>query len=312
MRYPGTDGWGVRDPLRVYKDFGPERPDVVSLHYTTSRLYNSSRLVHLVPMADMFIDLATIDHGEEPTTYLNEAASTLDYAIRKGKEAKDEQREELEEGEESLRVASPWLVKAILRKAELGNWVRAIHEEPVILDYAKMLDAASEAAKYEACSTTARAHLVEFMPLLLSARHASRTGDTGNWSGTGRLSLFREDQGPIQGSNINPNWDIGLSKDHSPREFLQPSTRIDTTTATHNKKGNARELGGTIVLDALRHGIHMPRKIVRSLSVEAGLEATGHTVFTTEKLDALTASVFRGIRRSQRRVHRTQVEYGIA
>lgn len=187
------------------------------------------------------------------------------------------------------------LVRSILHAAEIPQWRQATQGQRVTPDYEELLDATKHALSYvkqwghstDTRSSTfehsaARSALVDFTVVLLGAR-ACHKGE-GGW--TGRLALFREDEGPTY-SGYNPNWDVGVCMAGLKGNYKRPA-RIQLYR--HKKKGKqAYWAAGVITLSEESCGLYQPQYLINSCVNEFDAASTKN--YRSLQLDKLTARV---------------------
>ncbi|HYF96591.1 MAG TPA: hypothetical protein VD947_00970 [Patescibacteria group bacterium] len=233
--------------VRDYVAYGDIIPPADQLKESYERLSTADEIYYRLAAGDVALDLATID-PDDNHAHIGRAEEQLETAI--------ESSDQLKQSGHSVQFNAVAL-SAILKLTELPQWTDATAPAPTVtFDYEQILAGAMRAIPY-ANSHRAGASLTEFIPVLLVNRLAQ-------YPMVSRLALLREDKRPREFPDLNPNWDIGISKSGN---YISPEIKIQL-------KGNnpaniqAYNNAGVAVLRAPEVGIVSPIQVIRSCMKE--------------------------------------------
>lgn len=260
---------GENGPLDMYFEYGDQRPPLGKLTVLYERgLAEPAHPKTLRALADMCIDLSVVD-GTNAAHWLDEAEDKMNETV--------DMTVDLQQ--RGYTVDTTPAVYSILRTVELPRWHDAVFGfDPQPPDYVDMISALERALPFTKEPDGSEAESVssvrEYMPLLLGARTLAYR-DRG-WQG--RLALAREDRRPLPvRSERNGNWDIGVQKNRTAEEFINPSEKIQIKTERAKHEVQAYLRAGVKLISAKEYGFADYEQLISNIVKELDRETSGNS-----------------------------------
>ncbi len=249
-------------PIETYARHGNSIPSAERLEKLHRQLADTNVATTMLAVADMCLDLATQAPSELKDVWVDKAETYLDDVHRSSVSLQENGLTE------SYKKTLPLLALARLKKAELTNWRRAVHGQPLEETYHEYLSAYSNLVPWLIHNPTIKFRIMEFMPILIGAREC-RKGESMGWYG--RLALYREDNRVGNMANHRTNWDTGISVHPDPEGFLTPPIKLQIKSKGGAGRAQEYQRSGVKIMIASSVGMQDVLGVMTGCFVEAGI-----------------------------------------